>query len=56
MKDIQARNLRPLRRPAELPVIRSHAQQVCLGLDLSVVQRAEMLGVHSKRFSQYQQP
>ena len=56
MKDIQARNSWPLRQPAELRITRSHAQQVCLGLDLSVAQGAEMLGVHSERFSQFQQP
>ena len=45
MKDIQASNLRSPMRPAKLPISGADGQQVRLGLDLSLAQWAEMLGV-----------
>ena len=48
MGDIQARDLRSLRRPAKLPVTGADVQQVRLGLGLSLAQWAEMLGVQER--------
>lgn len=48
MGNIQARDLRSLRRPAKLPVTGADVQQVRLGLGLSLAQWAEMLGVHER--------
>ncbi len=45
MKDVHASNLRSPMRPAKLPISGADGQQVRLGLDFSLVQWAEMLGV-----------
>jgi hypothetical protein len=48
MKEIQARSSRPTRRPARLPIPGADVRHVRLGLGLSLVQWAKMLGVHER--------